>query len=299
MLKKPDISIIICTHNRADTLDTSLQHYQDLIALERIEILVVLNACTDQSEEVVLKWQKKITTLRSITSEKLGHSHARNDGLEAASAPFVFYIDDDAYPNNDLAEILITNIEEKKLKCISGRTTLWKETSPKWIKEDLVATPIFRTELGLMPEHGYLNGCACGFDKKILQELGGFDPLLGMQGNKLGYYDEVHVQQKFSENGYEIYFDPNLLVYHRSHQRSIADFYKAALAKGSSARIMEKYNKNSSYRSGRMFKDRLLLIFEIFKAVISLPFNIIRSGIRSGFVLSFNRAVYLAGKNMA
>lgn len=299
MLKKPDISIIICTHNRADTLNKSLQRYQELDSLDSAEILVVLNCCTDDSAQVVSQWQSSIPLLKPIVSTEIGHSHARNDGLHAASAPFVFYIDDDAYPQQNLISTLLNDLKSFEIKCISGRTVLWKENSPKWVNDKLVATPIFRHELGEMPKHGYINGCACGFDRSTLMQLGGFDSQLGMKGKELGYFDEVHVQKKFMDQDHTIYFDPNLIVHHSSHQQSIKEFYHAALVKGRSARLVEENGTKANFKLKRLLRDHILFIFELFKATVSAPYHMFRSGVKSGLIYSYNRAIYLAGKNLS
>lgn len=293
MLKKPEISIIICTHNRASILDESLSKYQALREMDKSEILVILNACSDHSLQVVEKHAKQLPQLRWVDEPALGHSNARNKGWNEALADFVFYIDDDAYPDVNLIAKLSALLSSNKIECISGRTLFWDKGAAPWIRGEMVETPEFRSNFGPMPKGGYINGCACGFQKLSLREIGGFAQDLGMSGKELGYYDEVFVQHKLEDKDTVIYFDPSLIVFHRSHQSTALEFLTAALVKG---RSMKRYSKIYARGGNLAMRSLLKLPILFIQSLLSLPVNVLHFGFRAGVVLSFNEFFFHLGR---
>jgi glycosyltransferase involved in cell wall biosynthesis len=211
-----------------------LSFYASIKAEIDYEILVVANACTDHTLDVIKKHTATNTTIRHVELATIGHSNARNAGWKSANAPFVFYVDDDAYPKANLIDELYRLINSNSIDCISGRTVYWDYNSPKWIKPSLVEVPLFRDDFGDMPSHGYINGCACGFSIQALKKAGGFNPKAGMTGKKIGYYDEIYMQDRVQSLGHIIHYSPELIVHHQSHQKTILAFFKAHYLQGKS-----------------------------------------------------------------
>jgi abequosyltransferase len=67
------LSILIPTHNRADFLDYSLEIHMPLAKKHNIQIFIFDNASTDNTEEIVHKWQKEYPDL-------IYHRHKTNIG---------------------------------------------------------------------------------------------------------------------------------------------------------------------------------------------------------------------------
>ena len=231
MPKKPDISLIICTHNRAEQLNQSLSHYLNLLEDEHYELIVVLNNCSDHSRDIVTHWQDNGLNITLLNENKEGLSHARNCGLNAAKSDWVFYIDDDAYPARDLLIQFRTTIN-KDIAAIAGRTKYWPDQKDSWILSEFVETPLFSTIPCLLPSNAYMSGCAMGFNKSVLLGLGGFHESFGMLNDKLAYAEEIDVQQKLQKAQHKIWYNPNLIVYHRSHLKKLSSFLHANYQKG-------------------------------------------------------------------
>jgi glycosyltransferase involved in cell wall biosynthesis len=285
--KNPEISLIICTHNRAELLNESLNYYHSLEIKGSFEIIVVLNACTDHSLEIVKKYSTTLANLRYVVEDKLGHSNARNAGWKNAHAPFVFYIDDDAYPESDLVKNLLSLLVNNNISCVSGHTKYWKSNSPSWIKPDLVEIPLLLESFGELPKSGYINGCACGFQKEVLEELGGFNPKVGMKGSKLGYYDEIYIQDILRKQNRTIHYAPELIVNHQSHQKSPLDFLKSAFAKGRSKKKVREIG---------FFKTTLKFCYATIIAIINLPLSIMRHGFNYAIVSQLKEPVRILGQ---
>lgn len=93
---RPFLTVVICTHNRARRLDETLRsltlassplHHQ-------LEILVVANACTDDTERVVQEYASRLP-LRLVVEPEPGLSHARNAGVRTARGDYIIWTDDD------------------------------------------------------------------------------------------------------------------------------------------------------------------------------------------------------------
>ncbi|MFY0642948.1 MAG: glycosyltransferase [Bacteroidia bacterium] len=231
MPKKPEISVIICTHNRAEQLNQSLSHYTELEDAMDYELIIVLNDCTDHSVKVVKDWIHKGLIIKQLIEPDKGLSKARNSGWKAAEADWVFYIDDDAYPAPDLL-IKLRGAIHNNNDAIGGRTIHWRDNASAWILDEFVETPVFITSAAFLPENAYLSGCAMGFKKATLKELGGFRETFGMVGGKLAYAEEIDVQDRLLKNNHKIWYDPNIEVYHKSHLQNVRSFLQANYQKG-------------------------------------------------------------------
>lgn len=107
------IGVVIVTYNRLEKLKVALQSYEEQIYKPEF-ILVVDNHSTDGTKEFLEKWNKefngithKVLSLR----ENIGGSGGFYEGLKYAKSKQVNWIwvaDDDAYPQKDCFEILVS-----------------------------------------------------------------------------------------------------------------------------------------------------------------------------------------------
>jgi glycosyltransferase involved in cell wall biosynthesis len=89
------LTIAICTRNRAASLRRTLASLAGLDAPEApVEVVVVLNDCTDDSEAVVEKFAGRLPLVVG-TEPQAGLSPARNRALALASGDLILWTDDD------------------------------------------------------------------------------------------------------------------------------------------------------------------------------------------------------------
>ena len=96
-----EISVIICTHNRAEFLRRCLGAtlIQVVPTSLRWEIVVIINACTDRTMAVVNEVAVSAAVpVRCVYEAQLSLSRARNAGIAAAQGQILFFLDDDAQP---------------------------------------------------------------------------------------------------------------------------------------------------------------------------------------------------------
>src|SRR4051812_47490794 len=95
----PEISVIICSYNRADYIIGAIESlYHQTLDRERYEVLVVDNNSIDNTSELVQDYINAHMDfhLKYLTESRQGASFARNTGAAFARAPLLCFMDDDA-----------------------------------------------------------------------------------------------------------------------------------------------------------------------------------------------------------
>ena len=88
---RPIVSVIMPTYNRASLLPKAIdsvfsQNYPD------IELIVVNDGSTDNTEEALEPYRDKITYIKKANG---GCGDAKNAGLKAANGKYITHLDDD------------------------------------------------------------------------------------------------------------------------------------------------------------------------------------------------------------
>lgn len=88
--KSLDVSIVICTFNRADLLRECLQSLTNQNEdISRIPVIVVDNNSTDATAKTVREFERKLPGLKYVFEPEQGLSHARNRGFKEAETKWV------------------------------------------------------------------------------------------------------------------------------------------------------------------------------------------------------------------
>ena len=115
-MNRPLLSICIPTYNRAlylpECLESIVSHYDDPEVLENIEVVIADNASTDNTTEIVKRYQEKYPNIIYFRNEKnLGFDRSFARLIERSTGKYCLSIgDDDAFFENSLSLII------KKLK---------------------------------------------------------------------------------------------------------------------------------------------------------------------------------------
>src|SRR3989338_3667267 len=95
---KTDLTIVIGTHNRCQSLEKTLNKIFDSIHGDffTFEILIVDNNSTDGTKEVVKRFQNRYAEqIKYVFEQRQGISYARNCGIREAGGDFLVFTDDD------------------------------------------------------------------------------------------------------------------------------------------------------------------------------------------------------------
>ena len=138
MNQQPDISVIICSYNRADYIIGAVDSlYHQTLDRNRFEVIVVDNNSIDNTGELV---QEYIRThpgfhLKYLTESRQGASFARNTGAAFAKAPLLCFMDDDAVAEKEyLQRILDLFARHPDASGMGGRIIpRYIPSEPKWM----------------------------------------------------------------------------------------------------------------------------------------------------------------------
>lgn len=211
------ISLVVCTYNRASLLDLCLQQLlKQTPPSSSFEVIVVDNNSPDNTKAVVANHARDRVNVRYILETKQGLSHARNRGFQEAVAEYVAYIDDDAKVAEDWLEKALGILRDHQPDVFGGPIyPFYLTPKPEWFK-DSYEIRIHQPQTGWFAtgSSGYLSGSNICFRKSLLQEYGGFNPKLGMSGTELGYGEETEIVQRALKEARKIYYSLDLKVYH-------------------------------------------------------------------------------------
>ncbi len=233
----PKLSILICTYNRADILAECLQSLtKQTAAPQDVEVLVINNNSTDDTQQVSEQFIGKVPNLRIVVETQQGLSYARNRGYAEARADWVLYLDDDALASENLVERAIWTIENYDYQMFGGVALPWyKYPKPAWYKDQYVATnELPYATVSKIHGNQYAIGCIMVIKKSLFEKYGGFDVRLGMTGKTIAYNEEIELQQRFRKHGIAIAHDPELIIYHlvAPYKLTVDWFFKSAFALG-------------------------------------------------------------------
>lgn len=133
-----DITAIICTYNRSQSLKRTLDSVCELSIPSELEweLIVVDNNSTDNTKEVVNAFQKSCNfCVRYVFEEKQGLSHARNRAIEEAKGELIIWTDDDVLVDERwLVEYVAGFQRHTDAAFFGGPIEPWFETEPpQWL----------------------------------------------------------------------------------------------------------------------------------------------------------------------
>jgi O-antigen biosynthesis protein len=202
----PSISVVICAHNAAATLDECLRHtcaldYRDL------EVVVVDDGSTDSTPEIA----RRYPAVRLVQLEHAGLAAARNAGLEAATGDLIAYLDSDAFPTPEWPYYLGLAFDGPDVGGAGGpNIPPYDEPQGAEVVARAPGGPVQVLFSDDRAEH--VPGCNMAFWKLVLTEIGGFDPVYTKAG------DDVDVCWKILNRDWTIGFHPAALVWHRRRE---------------------------------------------------------------------------------
>ena len=235
-----DLSVIICTYNRAQSLDKTLESLEGMIVPEGIdwEVLVVDNNSSDKTKEVVEDFSRRgALNLGYLFESKQGKSFALNRGLESAKGEIIAFTDDDVLMDKGwLKDLIKATNRYREYDGFGGRIVpLWRTKPPAW--------------LGISGEYNALRGTVflrddgcddkeycetksvvpCGanmfFRKRGVDENGLFRSDLGPQAGIPGAAEDTEYCQRMVNRGKKFMYIGNAIAYHPVEPEKLTKSY--------------------------------------------------------------------------
>jgi glycosyltransferase involved in cell wall biosynthesis len=218
------ISVVVCTHNRASFLPRALDSLADqTLDPARYEILVVDNHSTDATASIVEQFRRRHPSLQitALYEPTVGLAYARNTGWRHARGGYVAFMDDDAKADQQWLARALTCFENvSPVPLVAGGPILpyYSVSKPSWFKDSYELRSWGSTPRFLKQGESF-SGSNMIFRKQVLNDFGGFDIRLGMQGNRISVGEETSLFQKIVESArgldsLALYYDPEMVVYH-------------------------------------------------------------------------------------
>ncbi|MDP0491294.1 MAG: glycosyltransferase [Verrucomicrobiota bacterium JB023] len=133
----PDLSIVVPAHNEEAFIEPCLRGIQraQAEAEMEVELIVVLNRCTDRTEEIARRFGAII-----VREDEANLSKIRNAGVAAASSPIVVTCDADSIPHQKIFAVIREKLASGRF--VGGGTVTLPE---RW------SIGIFASLMAIMP----------------------------------------------------------------------------------------------------------------------------------------------------
>lgn len=219
MSSSPEISVVICTFNRADLLVAALESVCiQTISASMYEVIVVDNNSSDDTNIVVGEFCHRHINIRYCLEPQQGLSHARNRGWREARGQYVAFLDDDARASRDWIETALHCfgwIRPEPLAIGGKILPAYDAPKPKWFHDDLEVRT-FGDDPRFLGNHEGFSGSNMIFRRNVLEHYGGFDARVGVKGPYLSVGEETALFSRIWLDKPDacFYYSPSIVVYH-------------------------------------------------------------------------------------
>lgn len=227
-----DLSVVIPTHNRKETLRLCLcaLAFQSLPA-RRWEIVVVDDGSTDGTEEFCRSYQHPNPNLRFLRQINQGAGAARRTGVEAARGEFVLLMNDDTIAEPKLlAQHLALHRQHPQEKwAVLGGFLPSQDSAQRalslWINHSAFLFPQNSLKAGPLTGSAYFVTCNLSVRRSAILEAGNFDPAFRVA-------EDTEMGTRLEQRGYRVYFHPEAVATHEHAQFTLNDLVRRAKAYG-------------------------------------------------------------------
>lgn len=105
------ISILVPIYNAEEYIEKCLESIINQ-TYKNIEIVLVEDGSTDNSMQIIKKYEKQDNRIKIISIKNNGVADARNKAIENATGEYLTFVDSDDYIEKDYVETLYTNLKK-------------------------------------------------------------------------------------------------------------------------------------------------------------------------------------------
>src|SRR5487761_2083256 len=225
------LTIVTCTHNRSELLRRVLASLNSATRPRDcpVELLVIPNACSDDSEAVLRAYEAdadpRRLPLRWISEPLAGKSNALNRAVSMIADGVIGFVDDDHRLDPDYLVNLVAAIRrypDASLFC--GRIVPdWDGREPSWVHDAgryrIYPLPVPHYDQGPDPKAIAAAGPAPGGGNlwlrcEVFQRVGLFKPELGPHGHDLSGGEDSEFVSRCLAARERIRYVPDVIQYH-------------------------------------------------------------------------------------
>lgn len=179
----PLVSVIIPTYNRCATLRITVDSFlAQSYPVDRLEIIVVDNASTDDTPEMIAAMADRAPNVRGMTETRRGAHFARNSGAMASRGSILYFTDDDMIADPALLESIVTVFTpDSNVASATGRVLpRWETEPPRWVLEHCKNALLSLNDLGeatiICDDDPGVFSCHQAILREAFVAAGGFNP---------------------------------------------------------------------------------------------------------------------------
>ena len=218
-----DVSIVICTANRADDLRDTLSSLAAVRPCGATELLVVDNNSTDHTREVVETVTRRYPfPLRYLHETEPGKYAALNSGIRQTTGRIIVATDDDARFEPDWLERAVDGLSRYGCEFVGGRVLpLWGGKKPAWLDEH---NAIYMKVIALLDHGPRVREFGCGiswplgvnvaYRREVFDRVGLFDNRLGRKAGTLRNQAQREWHLRARVQDARGFYLPDMVVHH-------------------------------------------------------------------------------------
>ena len=267
----PELSIAVCTYNRAKMLAQCLQSlFAQSLPKNKYEVLVIDNNSSDTTAILVKQLSKKSKyPLHYFFEKRQGISYARNCAIKNAKGKYLAYIDDDEIAPSHWAKTIFNCFKQvKPLPDAIGGPCFpqYPEGKAKYFPDERATVAYFGkcsdflVNLSSNPKWGFGVGNSA-FRLSSLKKYRGFDTRLGRKGKRIFAGEETELYTRMYADGAVFWYEASMIAYHviPYKRTTLAYQFRQGIDEGMSYALMDGPRRSFKY----FFKAAL--------AILSMP----------------------------
>lgn len=212
---QPDISIVVCTKNRATMLQGALASLYDLAADDEFtyEIVVIDNGSTDDTPRVITEASTLAKhPLRGVVESEPGIVAARNRGIRESQGRWIAFFDDDQIADWHWLAELYRGAMERNCRVVGGAVQV---ALPAGCNREL--SPTVRMLLGepiggdIPQRYGGRLTPGCGnllVQRSVFDEVGMFEQAIDGRG------EDTDLFERIQRAGIDCWYLPTAIIHH-------------------------------------------------------------------------------------
>jgi glucosyl-dolichyl phosphate glucuronosyltransferase len=175
----------------------------------------------DHNDELLARARDELSGVLVVDNQRTGGaSGARNTGVAAAKGAVVAFLDDDARPEPDWVERLLSAYDDPSVLAVGGvARPVWPDSRPAHLPPELdwlvgctyLGQPTVRTDVR------NLWGCNMSVRAEVFDRIGGFDEEIGRIGLIPLGNEETELCIRIGQRipGARVVYEPSAVVHHR------------------------------------------------------------------------------------
>ncbi len=215
---RPEVSVVVAAH--------TMDRWDDIVAgvealarqsVPPLETILVV----DHNDALLARAQEELTGVQVLANPRTGGaSGARNTGIAAAKGEIIAFVDDDARPEPDWVERLLSAYDDPSVMAVGGvARPVWPTTRPAHLPPELdwlvgcsyLGQPTTRTDVR------NLWGCNMSVRAEVFARIGDFDEEVGRIGLIPLGNEETELCIRIGQQlpGARVVYEPTAVVHHR------------------------------------------------------------------------------------